>query len=68
MARTRIKCAGCGGRIRDHEPDLVLCDLEGGNRRPRYFHTRCGEAAYAAAMGGTGLYRLTVRHVEGVAN
>ncbi len=66
-ARTRIKCASCGGRIRAHEPDLVLRDLENGGR-PRYFHTRCGEAAYAAVTESPSVYVLTVRHVEEVAN
>ncbi|MDP9484715.1 MAG: hypothetical protein M3Q49_02795 [Actinomycetota bacterium] len=47
MARSRIKCSACKKRIPDYEPDLILCDLE--NEAPsRYFHTRCGEAAYAA--------------------
>ena len=67
MARTRIKCASCGGRIPDHEPDLVLRDLEGTDR-PRYFHTRCGEAAYTAVAESPSAYLLTVRHVEEVAN
>ena len=69
MSRTRskIKCAACKKRIPDHEPDLILRDLDRGGR-PRYFHTRCGEAAYAAVAESSGLYRLTVRHVEEVAN
>ncbi len=68
MARTRIKCASCGGRIHDHEPDLILRDLENDGRRPRYFHTRCGEAAYTAVAENPSAYLLTVRHVEEVAN
>ncbi len=67
MARTRIKCASCGGRIHDHEPDLILRDLEN-DGRPRYFHTRCGEAAYTAVTENPSAYLLTVRHVEEVAN
>ena len=67
MSRSRIKCASCGGRIPEHEPDLVLRDLDNGGR-PRYYHTRCGEAAYAAAAEKPTLCRLTVRHVEEVAN
>ncbi len=35
---------------------------------PRYFHTRCGDAAYAVVMNEPNLYRLTVRHVEEVTN
>ncbi len=68
MSRSRIKCAACKKRIPDHEPDLILRNLEDAKRRPRYFHTRCGEAAYAAVMESPSLYRLTVRHVEEVAN
>jgi hypothetical protein len=67
MSRSRIKCAHCERRIRDHEPDLVLRNLgEGG--RDRFYHTRCGAAAYAAAAQRPAVYRLTVRHVEAVAN
>ncbi len=66
--RNRIKCSSCGGRIRPHEPDLILRDLDNAGGRPRYFHTRCGAAAYAAVMDSPSLYRLTVRHVEGVVN
>ncbi len=63
-----IRCVACQKRIRAHEPDLVLQDLDGGKKR--YFHTRCGRAAYAAVaenLGGSA-YRLTVRHVEAEAN
>lgn len=63
----KIRCASCGGTIRKHEPDLILRDLK--NAGPsRYFHTRCGEAAYTKVMSGPGLYRMTVRHVEEAAN
>jgi hypothetical protein len=67
MARSRIKCSACKKRIPDHEPDLILRDLENGGR-PRYFHTRCGEAAYATVTENPSAYLLTVRHVEEVAN
>jgi hypothetical protein len=66
-SRVRIKCAACGKRIRDHEPDLVLQDLDNGSR-DRYYHTRCGAAAYAAAAERPSAYLLTVRHVEEVVN
>ncbi len=70
MSRTRskIRCAACKKRIPDHEPDLVLRNLDNAGGPPRYFHTRCGAAAYAAVMDSPSLYRLTVRHVEEVAN
>ena len=61
------QCTACKKRIRDHEPDLILRDLENGGR-PRYYHTRCGGAAYATATEQPSVYRLTVRHVAGVAN
>ena len=61
-----IRCAACEKRIRAHEPDLVLQDLDGGPQR--FFHTRCGGAAYAAVAEKLGAYRLTVRHVEEMAN
>jgi hypothetical protein len=61
-----IRCAACQKRIRGHEPDLILQDLDGGPQR--FFHTRCGGAAYAAVAEKLGAYRLTVRHVEEMAN
>jgi hypothetical protein len=67
MSRSRIKCAACKKRIPNHEPDLILQDLDGGGP-PRFFHTRCGGAAYAVVMNEPNLYRLTVRHVEEVTN
>ncbi len=60
------RCAACGKRVRPHEPDLILQDLDGGPQR--FFHTRCGGAAYAAVAGKLGAYRLTVRHIEELAN
>ncbi len=65
----RPKCSGCGKRIPAHEPDLILEDLDNASRSaPRHFHTRCGDAAYAVVANEPNLYRLTVRHVEEVAN
>ena len=61
-----IRCAACQKRIRGHEPDLILQDLSGGPQR--FFHTRCGGAAYAEVAEKLGAYRLTVRHVEAEAN
>ncbi len=63
MSRTKVtRCAACQKRIPDHEPDLILQDLSGGKKR--FFHTRCGGAAYAAVTEKLGAYRLTVRHIE----
>ena len=67
MSRSRIKCAACKKRVLDHEPDLLLEDLDKGGRS-RYFHTRCGDAAYTAVTENPSFYCLTVRHVEEVAN
>ncbi len=67
MSRSRVKCAACKKRIPDHEPDLILQDLDNGGRL-RYFHTRCGDAAYTAAAEKPSAYLLTIRHVEEVAN
>lgn len=64
--RAVTRCRACGKRIRDHEPDLVLEDTRTGCKR--WFHTRCGAAAYALAAERPALYVLTVRHVEEVAN
>ena len=66
MSRPRIKCAACKKRIPDHEPDVVLRRLEGGIRR--YYHTRCTGAALELVTGGPAAWRMTVRHVEAVAN
>jgi hypothetical protein len=67
MSRTgATRCSACGKRIPDHEPDLVLQDLDGGPQR--FFHTRCGGAAYAEVAEKLGGYLLTVRHVEAEAN
>jgi hypothetical protein len=67
--KSKVKCAACGKRIRDHEPDLVLRNLDDESARPRYFHTRCGAAAYAVAIDADpALWRMTVRHVEEMAN
>jgi hypothetical protein len=66
MSRSRITCAHCERRIRDHEPDLILHDLNRGGR-DRYYHEKCSNAAYAAAES-PGLYKLILRHVEAIAN
>jgi hypothetical protein len=66
--QSRIRCAGCGKRIRPHQPDLLLESVDSDGERPRYFHTTCGKAAYAAAAEKPGAHVLTVRHIEEVAN
>ena len=67
MSHSKIRCSACRKGIPDHEPDLILRDLDHGGH-PRYYHTRCGEAAYATAAEKPSFYRLTVRHVEEMAN
>jgi hypothetical protein len=67
-SRSRIKCAHCRRRIRNHEPDLVLRDLDDNGGLDRYYHTSCGAAAYAAAAQRPSAYVLTVRHIEPAVN
>lgn len=66
MSRPKIRCSGCRKRIPDHEPDVVLCRLEGGIRR--YYHTRCIGAALELVAHVPHEWRMTVRHVEEMAN
>ena len=57
-----IACAGCLGRIKEYEPDLVLRRLDGSELR--FFHTRCGRAASRIMHEGEpNAWWLTVRHV-----
>ena len=67
MSRSKINCAACGKRIRDHQSDLVLRDLDNGGQ-DRYYHTTCAAAAYAVAAQRPAVYRLTHRYVEGSLN
>jgi len=62
----KIKCAACKKRIPDHEPDVVLRKLEGGIRR--YYHTRCTGAALELVTETPDVWRMTVRHIEEMAN
>jgi hypothetical protein len=66
MSRTRITCAACKKRIPDHAPDIILRRLEGGISR--YFHTRCTGAALELVTETPAAWRMTVRHVEEMAN
>ena len=65
-AAKAIRCASCKKRIREHQADLALEDLAGG--KVRYYHDRCGGAAYALAMRQPALYALTVRHADASRN
>jgi hypothetical protein len=67
-SRSRIKCHHCKRRLRNHEPDLVLRDLDDNGGRDRFYHTSCGAATYAAAAQKPSAYLLTVRHIEEVAH
>jgi hypothetical protein len=66
MSRPRIKCAACKKRIPDHEPDVVLHQLDAGLRR--YYHTRCTEAALQLVTEAPDVWIMSVRHVEEMAN
>jgi len=66
MSRPKIRCGACRKRIPDHEPDVVLRRLEGGVRR--YYHTRCTRAALELVAETPAVWRMTVRHVEEMAN
>jgi hypothetical protein len=64
---TRIlRCAACKKRIPDHEPDVVLRRLDGEQRR--YYHTRCTGAALELVTKTPDAWRMTVRHIEEMAN
>ena len=66
MSRPRIKCAACKKRIPDSEPDVVLRRLGGGGRC--YYHTRCTPAALELVVQVPDVWRMTVRHIEEMAN
>jgi hypothetical protein len=66
MSRSKIKCAACRKRIPDHEPDVVLRQLDGGRRR--YYHTRCTGAALKLVTEAPEAWLMSVRHVEEMAN
>ena len=64
----RVKCAACSKRIREHEPDLILKDLDNNGARDRYYHSFCEVAAVRAAAEKPSVYVLTVRSVEPAVN
>lgn len=66
MSRPKIRCSACRKRIPDHEPDVVLRQLDGGRRR--YYHTRCTGAALELVTEAPEAWLMTVRHVEELAN
>jgi hypothetical protein len=66
MSRPKIRCSACRKRIPDHEPDVVLRQLDGG--RCRYYHTRCTGAALELVTEAPEAWLMTVRHVEEMAN
>lgn len=61
-----LRCASCGKRIREHQTDLEV--LEAASGSVRYYHERCGEAAYAAAHAKGGAWLCTVREVDASRN
>ena len=66
MSRPKIRCSACRRRIPDHEPDVVLSQLDGGRRR--YYHTRCTGAALELVTEAPEAWLMTVRHVEEMGN
>jgi hypothetical protein len=66
MSRPKIRCSACRKRIPDHEPDVMLRRLDGGVRR--YYHTRCTRAALELVAETPAVWRMTVCHVEEMAN
>jgi hypothetical protein len=66
MSRPKIRCRACRKRIPDHEPDVMLRQLDGGRRR--YYHTRCTGSALKLVVQVPDVWRMTVRHVEELAN
>jgi hypothetical protein len=63
MTRRGPKCRGCGKRIGNHEPDLMLRCLDSEARR--YYHERCFASAYAkVSASGPDAWVLTHRHVN----
>jgi hypothetical protein len=66
MRRPRIKCAACGKRIPESEPDVVLRRIEGATRR--YYHARFTAAALELVTEAPEAWLMTVRHIEEMAN
>jgi hypothetical protein len=66
MSRPKIRCSACGKRIPDHEPDVVLRQLD--SERHRYYHTRCTGEALELVTEAPRAWLMTVRHVEEMAN
>jgi len=65
-AEPKIRCAACKKRIPDHEPDVEVRRLDSEQRR--YYHTRCTGAALKLVVETPDVWRMTVRHVEEMAN
>lgn len=65
--RTRIKCSGCGKRISNAEPDLMLQRF--GSEKVRYYHYRCaGAAQQLITRSALDAWHLTNRYVDEVMN
>ncbi len=61
-----LRCSACSKRIRDHQPDLEV--LEASTGRVRYYHTACGEMAFARAQERGGAWLCTVREADASRN
>jgi hypothetical protein len=61
-----IRCSGCGARIPDSEPDVVLRKLDSGTSLPRYYHQRkrCAGKMQKYMLTHPDVWRVTHRHVD----
>ncbi len=64
---SKIRCASCNKKVGRHEPDIVLVDIATGEKR--FYHERCGPAAYSAAFAARpAVVRVVHRYADPEAN
>jgi hypothetical protein len=56
----KLRCSGCGKKVRDHEPDLILHPSEGLGPL-RYYHVRCGAVALSIVAATPAAWKLALR-------
>jgi hypothetical protein len=68
-SKKRIKCAGCGRRIPDSVPDVMVRKLDQEHKR-RFYHQKptCMGAAKALLLSDPTVWRITFRHIDPEAN